>query len=76
MDSGGDLQDRLKACKKLRSTVTRRSSLIQICDAGVNFLFHDVLHIVEDCCMKVTVPSVSAHLFYERLNPETVTKRA
>lgn len=43
-----------------------KQELIRICD-DVNFLFDDVLYVLEDSCVKVIGPSVSSHLFYKRV---------
>lgn len=43
-----------------------KQKLIQICE-DVNFLYDDVLYMLEDCCIKVIGPSVSSYLFYRRV---------
>ncbi|XP_051284353.1 uncharacterized protein LOC127378976 [Dicentrarchus labrax] len=49
-----------------------KQKLIQICDA-VNFVYCDVLYILEDSCLKVIGPSIFSHLFYKRVE-EKITK--
>lgn len=41
-----------------------KQKLIQICE-DVNFLYDDILYMLEDCYIKVIGPSVSSHLFYK-----------
>lgn len=40
-----------------------QKKLIEICD-DVNFLFADVLYIIDDCSIKIVGPSLSSFLFY------------
>lgn len=49
-----------------------KEKLIQICN-DVNFLFDDVLYMIEDCSIKVIGPSVSSYLFYRRVK-DRITK--
>lgn len=49
-----------------------QQKLIQICD-DVNFLFEDVLYMIEDGSIKVIGPSLSSHLFYRRVK-DRITK--
>lgn len=43
-----------------------KQRLIKICDS-VNFLFYDVLYMLEGSSMNIIGPSVSSHLFYEKV---------
>ncbi|KAM7365399.1 hypothetical protein PAMP_016330 [Pampus punctatissimus] len=49
-----------------------RQKLIQICD-DVNFIYHDVLYMFEDCSIKVIGPSLSSYLFHRAVK-DRITK--
>ncbi|XP_053170583.1 uncharacterized protein LOC128354372 [Scomber japonicus] len=49
-----------------------QKKLIEICD-DVNFLYDDVLYMIEDCSIKIIGTSLSSYLFYRRVK-DRITK--